>query len=148
VRIGEALQGVTSILLDTAPFIYHVERHPTYAPLVQSFFHIRAERSIEIITTPITLAECLVHPLRQDMASLAATYRSVLLDGQGIRFHPLGEGEGTLASRIRAQHSLYLPDALQVAAALTTGCQAIVTNGVVFKRVPSPRTLVLDELEP
>ncbi len=40
--VGEALEGVSSILLDSAPFIYHVERHPTYAPLLQAFFHARA----------------------------------------------------------------------------------------------------------
>jgi predicted nucleic acid-binding protein len=147
-RIGEALQGISSILLDTSPLVYYVEQHPVYGPLMCSFFRIRAERSIDVVTTPVTLSECLVLPVHEGMHDLAATYRAVLLRGQGSVFRTLGSREADMAAQIRAQCNLRLPDAFQVAAALSAGCQAILTNDLVFKRVASPQILVLDELEP
>jgi len=145
--VGEALEGVSSILLDSAPLIYQVEQHPAYGRLMRAFFQIREERSIDVVTTPVTLAECLVVPIRAGLQNLAETYRAVLLRGKGSAFRTLGNEEADLAAHIRAQHNLRLPDALQVAAALTNGCQAILTNDRRFTRVEAPRILLLDELE-
>jgi predicted nucleic acid-binding protein len=60
----------------------------------------------------------------------------------------IGEQEAALAARTRATHDLRLADAFQVAVAKRAGCQAILTNDSVFKRVAGIRALVLDELEP
>jgi hypothetical protein len=37
-RLDEALAAVTTLGFDTSPFIYFIERHPTYIPTVRSFF--------------------------------------------------------------------------------------------------------------
>jgi predicted nucleic acid-binding protein len=51
------------------------------------------------------------------------------------------------AADLRARHNLRTPDALQIAAALETGCQAFLTNDTQLKRVTELRVLILDELE-
>ncbi|MFW6162540.1 MAG: VapC toxin family PIN domain ribonuclease, partial [Planctomycetota bacterium] len=61
----EALAGVSAILMDSAPAIYHLERHPRYAPVLDRFFRVRRERDILIVASPVTLAECLVRPEQQ-----------------------------------------------------------------------------------
>lgn len=73
-RVEEALHGVSSILMDSAPAIYYLERNPTYAARMASFFRARARRGILIVTSPVTLAECLVHPVRRRLADMETSY--------------------------------------------------------------------------
>ena len=145
-RMEEALQGVSSILIDSAPAIYFLERHPRYADLLDTFFRVRAEQGILIVTTPVTLAECLVQPLRQGLDDLVSSYSELLLSGQNTTFHTIGSYAANNAARVRADHRLRLPDAFQVAIARQTGCDAILTNDTSFKRVDHPRVIILDEL--
>ena len=80
-KIGNALQGITSLLLDSAPVIYYVEKHPLYFPRVAPIFQAIDSSSLTVVVTPVTLAECLVVPYgrRQDQ-----TPRH--LDDPAIRF--------------------------------------------------------------
>jgi len=145
-RMAEALDGVASILIDSAPAIYHLEHHPRYVSLLDSFFRMRQDRGILIITSPVTLAECLVAPVRLGLVELASSYRGLLLGGENTTFRTIGKHEGALAAQVRAQHGLRLPDAFQVAVARSAGCQAILTNDSVFRRVTQPRAIILSDL--
>ncbi len=146
--IEEALRGVSAILMDSAPAIYHLERNPVYVERMASFFAARARSGILLVTSPVTLAECLVHPLRLGLAELGASYHSLIVGGADTEFHTMGEQEAAAAARVRATYDLRLADAFQVAVASQAGCQAILTNDPVFKRVRELRALVLDDLEP
>ena len=143
--LEEALEGVSSVLIDSAPAIYHLERHPRYAPLLDRFFHICDEREILIVTSPVTLAESLVRPVSQGLADLIASYRKLILEGEDTTFWAIRDGEAESAARIRADHGLPLPDAFQVAIARSAGCDAILTNDADFRRVPEPRVIILDD---
>ena len=147
-RVEDALHGVSAILLDSAPVIYHLEQHPIYAPLMRQFFAARTERGIAVVTSPITLAECLVHPIRRGLTELEVSYTNLIVRGQNTRFHPIGEAEGVLAARFRAEHGLKLADAFQAAVAVRARCEAILTNDPHLKGLPEIRRLVLDELKP
>jgi predicted nucleic acid-binding protein len=52
------------------------------------------------------------------------------------------------AANLRARHNLTLADALQVAVALSSGCDAFLTNDAALKRVEGLNVIVLDEFEP
>ena len=63
---------------------------------------------------------------------------------------PIDRAVAEIAADVRARYRLRTPDALQVAAALSAGCEALVTNDTTLSRVTAPpvfRVLVLDELE-
>lgn len=51
------------------------------------------------------------------------------------------------AAELRARYGLRTPDALQIAAALSSGCEAFLTNDAKLQRVTELRKLVLDTLE-
>ena len=51
------------------------------------------------------------------------------------------------AAELRAKYNLKTPDALHVATALETHCQAFLTNDMGLKRITEIQILVLDELE-
>ena len=46
--------------LDTAPLIYLIEDHPTYAGPLGSFFELARLRRVKVITSVVTIAEVLV----------------------------------------------------------------------------------------
>lgn len=59
---------------------------------------------------------------------------------------PIDADVAETAARLRTSYGLRTPDALQISAALTTGCQAFLTNDKKLRRVTELRILVVDEL--
>ena len=146
--VDEALEGVSKLFLDTAPVIYHLEGHLRYSARMARLMQARAERGIILVTSPVTLAECLIRPLRLRRHDLSEAYLTALTVADGMELHALDIGEGIEAARIRAAYDLPLADALQVAAALGASCEALLTNDAVFRRLRCPRPLLLDDLDP
>lgn len=145
-KVAAALAQTKRLLVDTAPVIYHVERHARYWELTTAIFLALREQAVQGVTSPITLAECLVHPFRSRDTALAARFRRAIVDDPRIEYHgvdPVVEQ----AAEIRARHNLALTDAFQVAVALETGCDAILTNDRDMRRVDALTVLVLDDLE-
>ncbi len=62
--VSDALKGVTSLFLDTAPVIYSMEQNPVYARRVNDIFDQIHDGAPLAVTSPITLAEARVYPLR------------------------------------------------------------------------------------
>ena len=100
----------------------------------------------EAATSPITLAECLVHPLQQRDAALVQRFRQVLTADVHTRYTSL-DAAAESAAELRVRYNLSLTDAFQIAAALAAGCDAFLTNDLGLKRVRELTILVLDELE-
>ncbi len=65
-KISDALNGNERLGIETAPFIYHVENHPTYAAKVDSIFEYVEATSMEIHTSVTTVTETLVKPIQAD----------------------------------------------------------------------------------
>jgi predicted nucleic acid-binding protein len=63
-RLDEALQGILRLGIDTAPFIYFVERHPDYLGLMREIIRRIDAGEIEAVSSVVTLTEVLTHPLR------------------------------------------------------------------------------------
>lgn len=148
VRVSDALQGISTLFLDTAPVIYLVEANPDYLDCVRNIFqHIDSGR-ISAVTSPVTLAECLVHPLRLGLAALRQDFIDVVVNGTNTTFVHIDQQIGETAARLRAQYNLRLPDSLQMASAIITGCDAFLTNDSQLTRVTELTVLVIDVLQP
>lgn len=146
-KLAEALQGVTRLFLDTASVMYLVEKNPAYVNLVRAVFQRLDSGQLQSVTSPVTLAECLVHPLRQGLFQLRQDFINVVVNGVSTTFVGLDQTSGEIAGALRARYNLRLPDALQLAAALSAGCEAFLTNDAQLKRVTELQILVLDDLE-
>lgn len=147
VKLADALRGVTSLGLDTAPIIYFVEAHPQDDALMQAVFQrIRAGTPVGI-TSVVTLSEAMVRPLATGDRTLQAAYRQLLRRSAAIRTVEIGPGFALRAAALRGHYGMLLPDALQVAAALQSGCQAFLSNDRRLQRVTELRVLLLDDLE-
>jgi predicted nucleic acid-binding protein len=147
-NIEEALQGVNRLFLDTAPVIYGVERNPQYLGIVREIFHRIRDGTLIAVTSPITLAECLVNPYRLGQIQLQQDFIDVLVNGNNVRFVSISTPTIALqAAQIRARYNLHLLDAFQLATALIAGCEAFLTNDIILRRVTELSVLVLDDLE-
>jgi hypothetical protein len=79
------------------------------------------EGSLRILVTPITVAEVLAGPLKAGREALAERYEQALREGLGWTVVPLDAGLAARAARLRVRYRIRLPDALQLAAALSHG---------------------------
>lgn len=146
-KLADALQGVSLLFLDTAPVIYQVERHPVYFSLVEVVFREIDAGGVTAVTSPITLAECLVLPYRVADTGRLQQFADLIVQGRNTIFVPVDQHIGQQAAELRARYGLGLPDALQIACALGAGCEAFLTNDLALRRVTELRVLALDDLE-
>lgn len=145
-KIDSALQNVTHLFLDTAPVIYYVEKNPQYFAIVEFVFDQIDNSSITAVTSPVTLAECLVVPYRLGDTKLQQDFLDLIASGNNTVFVNIDHRVGTQAAEFRARYNITLPDALQIASALAAGAQAFLTNDATLKRVTEVEVIVLGEL--
>ncbi|MBL8134843.1 MAG: PIN domain-containing protein [Anaerolineae bacterium] len=146
-RISAALAPVNRLYVDTSPLIYYVELHPHYIARMDAVIARIKSPSIEGVCSVITLAEVLPVPLRMRRFDLVADYRAILLNSREIRCVPVSAGIAAAAAELRSRHNLKTPDALHLAIAIETGCDAFLSNDLDLKRVTAIQVLILDELE-
>ena len=140
-----ALRGQV-VGLDTAPLIYFIEEHPAYLDTVRPFFEAVDRGEFQVVTSVVTLLEVLVHPFRQGDDGLAQQYRNILLNSRSITCVPLSLGVAEEAARLRAEHNIRTPDAIQLATAIHEGASFFLSNDGRLPSLPTLQTLVLDEL--
>lgn len=146
-KISTALKGVSRLGIETAPFIYFVERHPTYLPKVRDIFRQIDQGKFEGVSSMITLVEVLTQPLKMGNSTLEMEYRNILMRSRHFSLLPISVGIAERAAQLRAHYNLKTPDALQVFAAIDAQCDAFLTNDLGLKRVQEINVLLLDELE-
>ena len=145
-NIVDSLQNVTLLFLDTAPVIYYVEENPSYSALVEVIFERIDSGSLTAVTSPVTLAECLVVPYRLGLMQRQRDFFELIVHGSNTVFLPIDHDQARRAAELRAYYNLTLPDALQIATALATWCEAFLTNDATLKRVTELTMLVLSDL--
>ena len=146
-KLDDALIGVTRLGFDTAPFIYFVERHPAYVGIVREVIRRVDSGIISGCASVVTLTEVLTQPKRLGNTALEVSYRELLLQSRNFTLIAIDAAIAEQAADLPARYGLRTPDALQVAAALSAGCEAFLTNDTTLKRMAELGILVLDELE-
>lgn len=146
--LTKKLQHYPVLALDSAPVIYFIEANPVYEDLVNEvFLHIDSGK-VQATTSLITLTEVLVYPLENHFTSLADDYRNLLLRTRGLQSHEITAPIAEKAAELRAKYSnkaLKTPDAIQIATAILTGCNAILTNDMGWKVVTEIEVIILDD---
>ncbi len=135
----------TLIGLDTNPFIYLFEQHPTYFPLVEILFDYLKQPEIQGITSIITLIETCVQPQREGRTDLVQLYEQALLNSQQVQTLSINPSLARQAIKLRIKYNLRVPDALQVSAALEQNATLFVTNDSQIRRVTELPILILDD---
>jgi predicted nucleic acid-binding protein len=145
-RFEERLKPYKILGLDTSIFIYHFEAHPTYLPLTQALLSTIESGRHAGVTSGITLLEIIVKPLADGHHDIARKYETLISHFPNLNLINLGREVIRQAARLRAEYKIRTPDALQVAAGLTYGMEAFITNDVRLKRLKDTvDIIVLDD---
>jgi len=140
----DELRGLR-ICIDTAPFIYFIEKNPKYLSMLRPFFAEINAGKIDALTSTITLLEVLVLPFKTKNESLAEKYREILLYAEGLTTFEIFHEVSELSSKLRAKYSIRTPDAIQIAVGIIYGADAFLTNDSSLKKVNDIRVVILED---
>jgi len=136
--------GEGPVALDSSVFIYFIEEHPRYLPIVDPLFHALEVGLLLAATSTLTLLETLVQPVRLGNKRLADRYEEILTDSRGLELVAIDLELLRAAAHVRAVTRVKTPDALQIASAQSAGCRVFVTNDNRLPSIPGFRILQLD----
>jgi predicted nucleic acid-binding protein len=147
VKLSAQLDNIKRLFLDSAPVIYYIEGDQRYLAHVDIVFNALDEDSISAVTSPITLSECLIVPLRNAQETAYNEFVDLIMNVPNVYFQVINETVALKAADLRARYNITLTDALQLATAVITECDGFLTNDVVLKRVKEINVIVLSEFE-
>lgn len=133
------------VYLDANSVIYSVEKQPSYWPLLQPLWQAAKRKTIEIVSSDLTLMESLVGPFKSGDTTLDNTYEQLFQQAQ-TRLLPITQVILREAACLRATTKLRTPDALHAATAQLAGCVLFVTNDAGFRNLANLPLVVSDDL--
>ena len=141
--LEKTLTSISTIFLDSAPVIYFVERKQPYFKQLNPVFKQLDDGLLTAVTSPITLAECIFYPYKQNNAQLAVQFKHLLIHGPHTQFVPTTDAIADQSAQLRAKYNLGFADALQIATAINAKCDAFLTNDTKLQRVSELQVVVL-----
>lgn len=132
------------VCIDTAPFIYFIEKHPKYLNLLHSLFIEVDAGNIDAITSTVTLLEVLVLPIKTNNLVLVEKYRDILLYSKGLTTFEILHEISELSAKLRAKYTIKTPDAIQIATGILYGANQFLTNDPNLKKITDIKVLILD----
>jgi predicted nucleic acid-binding protein len=135
--------GPGAVAVDTAIFIYFIEEHPAYLPLVLPLFEEADQGKRTLCTSALTLLEVLVVPYGRLDVRLAQHYERLLTRSRGVKLVESTREQTRVAAQLRALTAVKTPDALQFACAAVSGCRTFLTNDRALPDLPDLRVVQL-----
>jgi predicted nucleic acid-binding protein len=147
-RLTAALAGVSRIAVDTSVFIYQIEGASKYAGLAATVFERLDAPGVRSATATVTMLELLVQPYRRQDLDLVNRFFALLSTYPRLEWIAPSLEIADCAARLRAEHGLRTPDAIQAATALLWQADAFVSNDAVFRKLPGLDVVLLDDFLP
>jgi predicted nucleic acid-binding protein len=92
------------------------------------------------------LLEILLQPYRQKKDDLVLKFYALLTTYPHLAWIPMTLNVADQAAKLRAEHGLKTPDAIQAASAISCGSTGFVSNDRSFDEVLAVECLVLEDL--
>ncbi len=130
--------------LDTVAWIYEVEAHSVFGPIVRPFFRDRLDAGKNQAGSSIlTLGELLVQPLAAGRPDIADRYRAFFQPGSRFAVWEVTRGVVEHAAQLWAKYRLTMIDALHLATAVANGASLFLSNDRNLRQVIEIKVLVL-----
>jgi predicted nucleic acid-binding protein len=130
-----AIPATGLIYLDTQILIYSVERHPQFAPALQPLWDAVQSKRANVVTSKLSILECLVVPLRAGDIELIARFNT-LFASEALQLEEVSEEVLRYAAKLRADTpSLRGPDSIHAATSLLCRTDSFLTNDRVFDKL-------------
>lgn len=134
------------VFVDTAPIIYYLENSSLYAETIKKFFAKCIEENIQIVTSAITVEEYLVFPYSGGKTEYIDNFKKFIrymnMEIVDIDFRVAEKG-----AKVRGQYKNFKAmDALQIAAAVLSGCDMFFTNDKQLRQEKEIPCMTMDDL--
>ena len=116
------------VYFDTNIFIYAIDGHEEYQDLLQNIFEYIAENKMLVVTSELTLAECLVKPMRDKNKEAIAQYTNHIKTSKLLKVKAVSRNILISSADTRNKLGLKLPDAIHMATAIEQECKTFITN--------------------
>jgi predicted nucleic acid-binding protein len=128
------------VYLDANVFIYALEGHARYAPLLSDLFRAIDRGEVQAVTSELTLAEVLVKPFADASVERQAVFQRALRTTGSRTVAPIDREVLIEAARLR------LPDAIHVATARLSGCRTFISNDQRLRTSTGLAVIVLADI--
>ena len=138
------------IAIDTAVFIYHLEKHAQFGAIAGDILGRVETGTNRGVISALVLAELLAPAWRAGDAARANGVASAIQSMPNLTVQPANSAICIEAARLRGELGLKTPDAIRLATALISRARSFVTNDRQLKRLARPGLTVwlLTELMP
>lgn len=133
------------VFLDTAPLIYLLETTGTRQKAVADQLKRWVGNGIPFMTSVLTLTELLTGPRQEGKEHMARQYHAALIELLGRPLLPIDEKTADYAATLRARFNFRTPDALQMSAAILSGCEAFYTNDTRLRACSEIEVILVDD---
>lgn len=144
---ADTLANVSTLAVDTSPFIYFLENDPAFFTITKAVFAYTTQRKIQISVSSLILTEILMKPIQAQNIQLQEAYRIMLLNTSNVSTVPITSQIAIRAAELRATYNLRTPDALHIGSAIVSDADAFLTNDMALKRVKEIPIYVLSDFE-
>ena len=141
------LSGYRKLGIDSMCFIYHFEGNRAYGEIVKYLFLQLQKNKMSGVTSVLTLAEILAFEKLQDDRILFEETKSRLRSTPNLSVIPVNEGISELSSILKYKYSIALPDAIQLATAVVSGQDALITNDRGLQKIKEIKVVILDDFK-
>ena len=132
--MNRTIESARKIYIDANVIIYFLEGSAVFRDRAIELFKYVDAHDIPVLTSEISIAECLYGAYRRGNEAIAEKYRELFHDEIGMfRLIPIERDICELAAKLGAEQKFKLIDALHVASALAVGCDVFVTNDRAIK---------------
>lgn len=137
---------ITPIYFDTNVFIYALEGHEEYKTVLAQIFTQVAEENLSTITSEISLAECLVKPVKDNNEAAIAAYKKHIASNSLLNVISIDRNILIESASLRCELGLKLPDAIHMATAVAKDCKTFITNDRKLKTPEGMQQVYLKDL--
>ena len=133
------------VFLDTAPFIYFLDNDPNFGTKTEQIISNFIREGKYITSSFISAAEYLVYPYRVGNNAKVNAFWKFVYDNY-IVLSPINKDIVIETAKIRAEYRhIKTADALQLAAAVCSGCDLFLTNDKQLKQFNKISCVTIEE---
>jgi predicted nucleic acid-binding protein len=133
------------IYIDANIIIYFIEGAAVFRESVIELFRHTEEHNIPIMTSEISIGECLYGAYKRKNEAIADKYREIFHEIGMFHLIPVEQEIAERAAKVGAENGLKLIDAIHFTSALDVGCKVFVTNDRGIKSAEGLKVVQLFE---
>lgn len=135
------------VFVDTAPIIYYLENSALYMDSVKKFFEKCVKENIQVVTSAIIIEEYLVFPYSSGKIEFADNFKR-FIEYMNIMVVDIDPNIAEQGAKIRGKYKNFKAmDALQVAAAIVSGCDMFFTNDKQLRQEKELPCMTMEDIK-